>query len=217
VQNLKGVEMSTSSLWVMDKDFYGNETVEYRNSWLFSPIVWDVLLDKYMREEIKTPYGYKKSFFSDNTLFSKLNNLINNCDCISDRICWELSNQQVFFSKDKNIVSESIREFLKLNEEYDKTSEGTLPLKTSHISDRFIEIANTIIELNELETPYFIFKNTSCDDGVERWFSKYNKETEDYETGSLKDFDESVTEFVSIENGVVSFEKDSDFFKRLIA
>ena len=32
--------MSRSSLWVMDKGYKGYEVIEFRNSWLFSPIIW---------------------------------------------------------------------------------------------------------------------------------------------------------------------------------
>ena len=38
--------MSYSSLWVMDNKTYGYDSVEFGNSWYFSPIVWDVLFKK---------------------------------------------------------------------------------------------------------------------------------------------------------------------------
>ena len=53
--------MSSSSLWTIGKSYNGKIDKEYHNSWFFSPVVWDVLLDKYMHDEIQTPYGYKKS------------------------------------------------------------------------------------------------------------------------------------------------------------
>ncbi len=31
--------MSYSSLYVIDKKFYGKKTVDFKNSWLFSPVV----------------------------------------------------------------------------------------------------------------------------------------------------------------------------------
>lgn len=48
--------MSSSSLWIMDKDYYGYEDTEFINSWLFSPIAWDVLLEKYMPYANRNPY-----------------------------------------------------------------------------------------------------------------------------------------------------------------
>lgn len=35
--------MSYSSLYVIDKNLYGENAVDFDNSWLFSPIIWDVL------------------------------------------------------------------------------------------------------------------------------------------------------------------------------
>jgi hypothetical protein len=205
--------MSSSSLWVMDKDYKGNEVLEFRNSWLFSPIVWSVLLDKYMSKEIQTPYGYKKSLITDSNLFAPLNKKINNCNCISDRICWEMSNQQVFFTKDKDVIASNIKEFATLNSNFDRNSEGTYPLKQEHIIERFEKIADEILKLDENETPYFIFKNTSCDDNVEYWFSKYNEESEEYENIPLSKLDKRVTEFVIIENNIIKeFISNLDYF-----
>lgn len=206
--------MSRSSIWVMDKEYKGHEAIEFSNSWLFSPIVWGVLSDKYIRGLIETPFGYKKSLISDGSLLSPLNKKINNCNCTPDRICWELSNQQVFFTKDKQIIADSIKEFITLNSNFDRTSEGTYPLKQEHIIERFNLIAGEILKLDIDETPYFVFKNTSCDDGVEYWFSKYDKSQEEYIQVSLKDIDKYVTEFVLIENGVISgFKSNIDYFK----
>ena len=58
-----------------------------------------------------------------------------------------------------------------------------------------------------------IFKNTSCDDGVENWFEKYNEETEEYEPCSLKNMDRVVAEFVHIEGKTMEFTTNLDFFK----
>ena len=191
--------MSCSSLWVMDKEYNGSVEAEFQNSWYFSPIVWDILLDKYMHDEIQTPYGYKKSFMSDNSLFPKLNEIINNCNCMPDRICWEMSNQQVFFTKNKEVICNSIKDFIKINSNYDKDKEDNIsPLEREHIIERFNEIADEILQLNENESPYFIFKNTSCDDNVEYWFSKYDENEREYNSISLKEQSKRVTEFVII-------------------
>jgi hypothetical protein len=52
--------MGSSSIYMIDHNFNGIEDFEYNNSWLFAPIIWNVLLNKYMRHDIQTPYGYRK-------------------------------------------------------------------------------------------------------------------------------------------------------------
>lgn len=210
--------MSRSSLWVVNKDFVGYESTEYSNSWLFSPIVWDVLLDKYMRAEIQTPFGYKKSFITDSTgqLSNRLNQIVNDCDAFYDRIIWEMSNQQIFYSKDKELVSNAIKEALEANSKFDKDKEDNIgPLAREHIKERWLEIAKDILEIDVEEYPYFIFKNTSCDDNVEYWFSKFNEDEQEYEESSLKELDKYVTEFVEIsENHEIKFIGNLDYFKK---
>lgn len=207
--------MSSSSLWVMDKNYNGNEVTEFRNSWLFSPIIWGVLSDKYILGLIETPFGYKKSLISDGSLFNPLNNKINNCKNTSDRICWEMSNQQVFFTKDKHIIAQNIKDFVANNSRFDKSREGTYPLMQEHIIQRFNEIADEILGLDENETPYFVFKNTSCDDGVENWFSQYDETSDESFDKSLSEVNKHVTEFVFINNGEIEgFKSNVDYFKK---
>ena len=210
--------MSQSSLWVMDKDFNGSEVTEYGNSWLFSPMVWDVLLDKYMRAEVQTPYGFKKSIITDfsGELHRKLNGIINNCDNFYDRIIWEMSNQQVFFSKDKELIENAIKEAIEKDSEFAKDDEEHIgTLKREHIKERWLEIAKDISEIDIEESPYFIFKNTSVDDGVECWFEKYSEESEEYESCSLKELEKIVAEFVEIKaNGEIKFIDNIKFFSK---
>ena len=207
--------MSRSSLWVMDKEYKGYEVIEFRNSWLFSPIIWEVLADKYIPHLIVTPYGFKKSVISDPSLFRPLNDKINNCKCTPDRICWEMSNQQVFFTKDKEVITKSILEFISLNSKYDKNSKGTYPLQAEHIINRFKEIASEILKLDTNEYPYFIFKNTSVDDNVECWFSKYDESQDEYIQTPLSDIDKHVTEFVFIEDGAIkAFKSNVEYFNK---
>lgn len=203
--------MSRSSLWVMDKEYKGYEVIEFRDSWLFSPIIWGVLADKYIPHLIVTPYGFKKSVISDPSLFRPLNDKINNCKCTPDRICWEMSNQQIFFTKDKQFVADAILQFVKDNTRYSERI-----LTKDHIKNRFIEVANSILELNENEYPYFIFKNTSCDDNVERWFSDYNEEEDEYKTINLSQQKKLVAEFVVIENNKIDrFISNLDYFNKV--
>lgn len=67
--------MSCSSLYGIKKDYVGEELYEYKNSWLFSPVVWSVLSDKYLPRDA---YGYVQSIIgmNGNEVFSKINNII---------------------------------------------------------------------------------------------------------------------------------------------
>lgn len=211
--------MSQSSLWVMTPEFYGTTCNEYHNSWWFSPVVWDVLLDKYMHEEIQTPYGPKKSliglFGAD--LHSRLNDKMNNSYNFSDRVCWELSNQQVFFTKDKQRVADAVRKFCSENTAYHISEiEQTSVLTFDHIIERFNQIADDIEALDENAHPYFIFKNTTVDDGVVYWFSRWDDENDDSVPTSLREADQSFTEFVMIDGDTIKgFVGNLDYFKKM--
>lgn len=198
--------MSYSNLYGIKKDYTGECLYEYRNSWLFNPIVWHVLPDKYIPLDIKTPYGYKKNIICDiyGEIWRKINNIMNNSDDTADRICWELSNQQIFFTKDKEIIADSIRKFVEQNKGYDRSKEDNISsLEREHIIKRFNEIADDILLLDENEYPYFVFKNTSVDDRVGNWFYDYDENNE-YVDKSLKDWNEFLAEFVVIEDGRIS-------------
>lgn len=203
--------MSCSSLYGIKKDYVGEELYEYKNSWLFSPVVWSVLSDKYLPRDA---YGYVQSIIgmNGNEVFSKINNIMNNSNDTPDRICWEMSNQQIFFTKDKECIVNNIRKFVVQNKEYDKHKEDNIsPLEREHIVERINEIMNDILELDENEYPCFVFKNTSVDDGVIRWFYDYNENNE-YIDKSLKDWNKIVAEFVLIEDGkIVNFVNNLDY------
>lgn len=199
--------MSYSSLYGIKKDYTGEELYEYRNSWLFSPVVWNVLSDKYLPRQ----YGMVQSVIglNGNEVWSKINNIMNNSDNTPDRICWEMSNQQIFFTKDRECIVNNIRKFIEQNKEYYKSEEDSISvLEREHIIERFNEIVNDILSLDKDEYPYFVFKNTSVDDGVLRWFYSYNEgddeEDDEYVDKSLKDNNELVAEFVVIEDGKIS-------------
>ena len=207
--------MSYSSLWVMNDKYEGFQIKEFSNSWWFSPIVWDILFEKYLPEKMYHPYigkmTYTTAVLFDKSVCSSLNNRINKCTSNADRVCWEMSNQQIFFTKDKQFVADAILQFVKDNARYNEKI-----LTKDHIKNRFIEIANSILELNENEYPYFIFKNTSCDDNVERWFSDYNEEEDEYKTINLSQQKELVAEFVVIENNKIDrFISNLDYFNKI--
>lgn len=191
--------MSSSSLYGITKDYKGKEIIEYKNSWLFSPVVWSVLSDKLLPRK----YGYIQNVigFGGQEVWKNINNILNNSDFLTDRVLWELSGQEIFKTKDKNIVADCIRDFLKVNSKYDKSDEDNVSvLKRDHIIERWNEIATDIENLNEEKYPYFVFKNTSVDDSVENWFFKYNEESDEYEERGLNECQDLVTEFVIIEN-----------------
>lgn len=195
--------MSYSNLYGIKKDLTGECLFKYKNSWLFSPIIWDILSDKYLPRYC----GYIQSVIGlhGQEVWKKINTKMNNSENTPDRICWEMSNQQIFFTKDKECIATNIRQFVEQNKAYDKSDEDNLsPLEREHIIERFNEIADDIISLNEKEYPYFVFKNTSVDDSVEFWFSSYNEETDEYVDKSIKDWDEILTEFVIIENNKIT-------------
>lgn len=209
--------MSNSSLWLLDNDFKGHEHKKYENSWLYSPIAWDVLLEKYLHKEIQTPYGHKKSTICSmdgGLLHNKLNEIVNKSNAFYDRIVWEMSNQQVFLSRDKEIIAENIRMFVESNKAFDKSDDGTYPLQLDHIMARFHEIAEDIEAIDESEYICFVFKSSNCDDGVESWFSKYNAEEDEYETTSLKEVKSDVAEFVIINNNCIEFLTNIEYFEK---
>ena len=201
--------MSSSSLWAIDKEFQGEKLIEFNNSWLFIPIAWNILLQKYFPVESQNG---KKNFLTvailDKSVDSKLNHKINECRIQEDRVLWELGNQQVFFTRDKEFVADCIVKFLETN------SELAVDLG-EHIHDRYKEVAAEIRAINQEEHPYFVLKNTSCDDNVEYWFEKYNEDEGEYEPRSLREItDKTVTEFVVInERKIIKFIDNIDYFK----
>lgn len=194
--------MSSSSLYGITKDYKGKEIIDYKNSWLFCPVVWSVLSDKLLPR--KNGYIQNVIGFGGQEVWKNINNILNNSDFLTDRVLWELSNEAIFKTKDKNIIADCIRDFLKVNSKYDKSDEDNVSvLKRDHIIERWNEIATDIENLNEEEFPFFVFKNTSCDDSVEYWFIKYNKESDKYEERGLNECQDLVTEFVIIENNSI--------------
>lgn len=191
--------MSSSSLWGINEKLYGEEILEFKNAWLFTPVACDILFQKYLPQKINSPYGkrnYMAAIMFDNSIHRELNVKINNCGIQEDRIVWEMTNQQMFYVKDKQFIADCVDKFLVTNKKFT----GALG---DHIFDRFSEIAKAILELDENEHSYFVFKNTSVDDGVEYWFETLNEETDEYEKRSLLDLDNYVTELVVVRDNCV--------------
>ena len=203
--------MSSSSLYGITKDYKGKEIIEYKNSWYFPPVVWSVLSDKLLPRK----YGFIQNVIGLDGIevWENINNILNNSDSLVDRVLWELSNQNIFKTKDKNIIADCIKDFLKVNSMYDISDEDYVPiLKRDHIIERWNEIATDIENLNEEEFPFFVFKNTSCDDSIESWFIRYNEESDEYEERGLNECEDLVTEFVIIKNdSIVNYVPNTEY------
>lgn len=205
--------MSYSSLYGIKKDYTGECLHEYGNSWLFSPIVWGILSDKYLQDDAKPSYGYGVSILMGNEdVWNKTNNKVNNCDNTPDRVCWELSHQQIFFAEDKECVANNIKKFIEQNNKYYMYENGEYPLEQQHIIDRFNEIADDILALDEDIYECFVFKNSSVDDNVECWFEEYDEEHDVFIDKSIEGCTEHLADFVFIaDDKITGFIKSNNY------
>ncbi len=189
--------MSYTSLWKIDKNWSGEEYKTYKNSYLFPPVVWDILMCKYIKERERTDFGRASTHYlvwafccfgeeNRNRRFKMLNERINNSEIQYDRVLWELSNMSVFNAKDKEFVAECIEKFVTNNFKYYDNED------CEHIKSRFAEITKDIRELPS-SCRYFVIHPSSCDDNVEYWFNEKR----------LSSWDKFVCEFTLIENGKV--------------
>ena len=199
--------MSSSYLIGINKKYKGEYIQEYSNSWLFTPAIWNVLESKYLEPNEWGQIPHIISFFSKRNVWAEVNTLMNNSENTDERICWELTNQNLFYTKDKKIIADSIKKFVKTHKEYGEndreTGKKTCMLKANHIVKRFNQIAKDIQNIDEKKYQYFIFKNTDVDGSIECWF-------EDDKT--LKDIEEKKVEFVNIEDSkIVGF---TDAYKK---
>lgn len=199
--------MSYSELWEINRNWSGKVYKEYKNSWLFCPIVWDILLLKYIpEEERKSVYGMVSNSYMSWLLFAtkdnlaeneksiKLNKKICNSGCEYDKVVWDLSNLAVFNTADKEFIADCIIEFINNHDEYFDNCDD-------EITKRFIEIANDIRKLPR-RCKYFVFHGTSCDDNVEYWF--YRKR--------LCSWKENICEFAIIKNNkIVDYKNNLEF------
>ncbi|WP_413515851.1 hypothetical protein [Carnobacterium maltaromaticum] len=201
--------MSKSSLWIVDKEYKGSEIFYYQNSWLLTPVAGQILFEKYLPEKVITSYG-KMSFLaivgSGNGAFNELNKRINESAVLEDRIIWELIMQQTFRIQDKGVVSSALKNFLTINN-YSENGEA------EHIVKRFEEVAGNIEQLDVDNVQFFIFKNTSTDDGVESIFQKFDENLEEYVSLKFNEIEEFYSEIVIIEEGKISgFVKNNEYF-----
>lgn len=203
--------MSYSQLFVINKELKAEYVEEFQNSWLFPIPIFRHLVNKYASEEErekarqfnkslnvdgideKEPINPLTFFMFDpgNINFNTINSAINNSTSLVDRIGWELVNQQMFHSKDKDFIADAIL---------------VLQQKCNGDLERFTKIADEIKSIDSEKCPYFIFKNNTIDDGVEKYFRKYNEETNEEESISLKEYQDKLGfSLIVIENGKMSF------------
>ncbi len=195
--------MSYTSLWVIDKNWSGAEHRQYPNSWIFPPIVWDVLLQKYIDA---AEHNGVNSYLTwvcacsakiRDERWTLLNSRINNAENQVDRIMWELTGLSVFDSKDKEFVADCIDAFVRENQNIDEE------LQAEHVRQRFFDIAVDIRNLPK-RVKYFVIHPTSVDDSVEWWFCRKR----------LCSWDKFVCEFTLIEdNKVVGFSTNLEMCK----
>lgn len=172
--------MSYSSIYIIDQDTHLSNTIEYSNSWLFAPVVWEIILNSYIQDELRTSYGIAKSLFTSDGdhLFRMANKAVNNSSIMSDRVAWEVSNQQIILVKDKEFIADSLLKFVDDHKNdvmlYNKENN----LQYDHIANRFKKIAEDIRNIDS-DKKYFIFKGTSVDDSIEYFFTQYDEELDD--------------------------------------
>lgn len=200
--------MSQSELWIVDRNWSGNEYKEYQNSWLFCPVIANVLMCQHIDpNERKLLTGETVDNFiawlmcgglsqdDMNKKFNQLNDIIMDGSNENDKILWDLSNLGVFNAQDKQLVSDSICQFLSDHKDYFDTCDDC-------IIDRFKEVAEDIKDLPR-RCKYFVIHGSSCDDNVEYWF--YRKR--------LSSWKERVCDFVIIKDGKIAGYKDNlEFF-----
>jgi len=172
--------MSYSYLYGVDVDGKGVVLKEYRNSWSFSPKVWDILAEKF-----SIPNGFLLGI-------EELEKTVDSLEVDNfERHIWELTMQRGIFSEDKEIIVSAIQNFIEryigfsVQRQYSSKRE----VYTSDNFDRFREIAKDIEEIDVDKYPYFIFKNTSVDDNVESLFSGWCEETDESLEKTLYDDD----------------------------
>jgi hypothetical protein len=172
--------MSHSTLYGITSDLHGAELNNYHNAWLFCPAIWQFLELKYRTGSV---IG-----FSITEGEKQLNKIMNKGENIVEQICWELSNQQVFCTKDKDFVADCIEKFMK-----EAQLEGTV------YEDRFRLVAADIRNIDTSKYNFFVFKNISVDNWVENWFLRYDAELDTAVDCSLLDSDYFRNELVEID------------------
>lgn len=206
--------MSYSSLYGIREDLTGRPLREYRNSWWFTSVVWTTLYDKYVGDQ-----ELGAGIMDDTIAWHETNGALNNSEDMADRICWELTADQIFFTKDKRHVADAIKSFTEQNKGYHRSREdGLSALEREHIVERFEQVAADVEDLDESEYPYFVFKGSSCDDAVECWFKRYDEQADEYLETSLAETHNCKNDFVRMDDGnIVGWISLDEFLMRKLA
>lgn len=178
---------SISSLWLLDKDYYGHIEKEYHDSWLFHMAAWEAFAKNYQTTTLNLD-GFHRA----------MSNKIGFSQSQSEWVIWYLTHHMIFSSKDKEVVSKRILEFCEENEISSK--------------QRWQEISDDILNINPEEYPYFVLKHTHIDTAVSGWFLK-GEDFEEKQACSLREKDEKLTYFVHIEDGKIKgFTSNTNYF-----
>lgn len=203
--------MSSSELYVLNNDLKVGYVQKFINSWRFTPPLFAHLVNKYTTlkekedcikkysaQDKEKPFNLMNTLMEGEKFYKEINLRINKSGNITDRIGWEIINQQCFLSKDKDIVADSIM---------------LLQKDLGDFEDRFKEIAEKIKDIDIEKYPYFIFKNTTVDDGVERYFEGYDEENDEVLDVGLRETDLRLCfDVVLIDNGNMSFASPYEYF-----
>ena len=154
---------------------YDNRT-NYQNSSFFPPSVWDILSYKLVPEKMKNSDGSNLTYIchvNRDELFNDINGSLlayRSIDLI-DLTLWDLSNQSIFKVADRFFITDSIRKFVDKYKDYD--FEYNLPnnMKLDYIQERFINIANDIMVIDETKYKYFVLKSTNIENSVYSLFT----------------------------------------------
>lgn len=204
--------MSKSFIYALNKDYITQNIYGFDNSWLFSPMVWRRICAEYLPRERVGNKMVPASFFGIDGVenWKKVNDIMNHSDNHNLRIIWEMSNQQFFLTKDKEVIANALESFFAI---FPDDDEGFA--WNEHIIGRFKDMADRIRSLDENVCPYCVHKNSSCDDSIERHLQRFDEKKWKSVPVSLKKTAKDVQQdFIIIEDGkIVNFIPCKDFVK----
>lgn len=190
--------MGSSSLWIITNEMKGENICEFENFMLFSPVILDYLLYKYIPVYKTKKKGYLKITSNYPIAQKDLHLKIYKSKDFEDKILWGLCNNMIFYTKDKKYIITAIESFMKKNKE--------LVENDFNILNRFNEIIKNIEDDFLNKNPFFMFKRFSFEYDILSWFSNKN---------NLLKTDTHYTYFVVIENKNVKYVSNIDI-KRYI-
>lgn len=187
--------MSYSTLYALNADVGIEYGTEFKNSWLFAPLLLDALNYKYNRKLIESNPSYMSSYISyaseyTKPLFANMRKNESEDEQFEDMIVWMFTQQFIFRTSQKEHVIEVLRNYHKRNEQHFIDSSDKERSET--FKERNEEIIAALEALDADKTPFFVFNNTSVSDLADDWYWKYNEESDDSEECLLIDNDDLV-------------------------